>query len=79
MSVLSKSVIPFEGIVLSSVFIKQQWSTITVLLGSPLVGCYGDRGGGLGFELENLFRAYTGLASARGFLIEEVSGPHSLE
>jgi hypothetical protein len=31
----------------------------------------------LGSELENLFRAYTGLASARDVLPEEVSGPHS--
>jgi hypothetical protein len=32
---------------------------------------------GLGFELENPFRAYTGFASARDVLPEEVSGPHS--
>jgi hypothetical protein len=31
----------------------------------------------LGLELENLFRAYTGLASARDVLPEEVSGPHA--
>jgi hypothetical protein len=50
---------------------------ITVLL-RLLVGCYGARGVGLGFELENLFRAYTGLARARDVrLREEVSGPNS--
>jgi hypothetical protein len=31
----------------------------------------------LGLELENLFRAYTGLASARDVVPEEVSGPHA--
>jgi hypothetical protein len=31
----------------------------------------------LGLELENLFRAYTGLASARDVLPEEVSELHS--
>jgi hypothetical protein len=31
----------------------------------------------LDLELENLFRVYTGLASARDVLPEEVPGPHS--
>jgi hypothetical protein len=52
---------------------------MTVLFGSPFVGCHGDRCVVLGFELENLLRAYTGLARARDVrLREEVSGPHSL-
>jgi hypothetical protein len=38
---------------------------------------FGDRDVVLGLELENLFRAYTGLASARDVLPEEVSGPHA--
>jgi hypothetical protein len=52
---------------------------ITVLL-RLFVGCHGDRGVGLGFEScehEFLSQVLTGLARARGFLIEEVSGPHS--
>jgi hypothetical protein len=40
----------------------------------------GNRGVGLGFESrehEILSQVLTGLARARGFLIEEVPGPHS--
>jgi hypothetical protein len=73
------------------VFGKQSWvwtaqfpiwahTFITVLFASPLVGCHGDRGVGLGFdsrEHEILSQVLTGLASARDVLIEEVSGPHS--
>jgi hypothetical protein len=45
-----------------------------------LVGCHGDKDVGLGFEFrehEILYQVLTGLARARDFLIEEVSGPHS--
>jgi hypothetical protein len=54
---------------------------ITVLL-HLLVGCHGDRDVGLGFEFreyEILAQVLKGLARARGFLIEEVSGPHTFE
>jgi hypothetical protein len=50
-----------------------------VLLRLP-VGCHGERDVGLGFESrehEILSQVLTGLARATGFLIEEVSGPHS--
>jgi hypothetical protein len=53
---------------------------ITVLLLGLLVGRHGDRDVGLGFESrehEILSQVLTGLARARGFLIEEASGPHS--
>jgi hypothetical protein len=45
-----------------------------------LVGCHGDRDVGLGFESsehEILSQVLTGLARARGFLIDEVSGPRT--
>jgi hypothetical protein len=37
----------------------------------------GNLDDGPGFELENLFRAFTGFVLARDFLPEEVSGPHT--
>jgi hypothetical protein len=47
------------------------WYNCSFLLGRGLLA--------LGLELENLFRAYTGLASARNVLPEEVTGPHTFK
>jgi hypothetical protein len=44
-----------------------------------MIWCHGDRDVGLGFESrehEILSQVLTGHARARGFLLEEVSGPH---
>jgi hypothetical protein len=57
---------------------KSQYAVIVLL--RLLVGCHGDRDVGLGFESrehEILSQVVPDLARARGFLIEEVSGPHS--
>jgi hypothetical protein len=58
--------------------LEEGWASLVTVVLWLLVGRHGDRDVGLGFESrEILFRAFTGLASAKNVLPEEVPGPHA--